>query len=100
MATKTAVKTVEYTNGDVPSFAPSVHKLTGFQARYMQRLIANFDKAREAVQAIQASANDFILACAEEEGVTLGQDGWQFDQEALEFIQVAGVTDGDNTRPE
>ena len=89
MTTKTAqLKAINGNgNGEAP-FTPPVRKLEGFQAKYLRRLIESFEKAKEQVTMIQASASDFIAACAEEEGIVIGQDGWQFDSEKMEFFQI------------
>lgn len=68
--------------------APEARKMAGFQQKYMKRLVDNFERAKAGVQQAQDAANDFIAACAEEEGITLGQDGWTFDVDAMEFVRV------------
>lgn len=55
----------------------------------------NHDKAQaiadatgQALGAAQAQANNFVAYCAEEMGVTLGADGWTFNQGRMAFEQV------------
>lgn len=86
MTTKTAEKIVDYQNGHAPA-APEARQMSAFQRKYMRRLIAQFERAQEAVGAAQNAANEFIVACAEDAGITVGQDGWSFDQEAIEFVR-------------
>jgi hypothetical protein len=74
-------------NGTAPQ-APTSHKLAGFQARYMKRLVANFERAKASVDAAQNAANDFIVACSEEAGIQVGVDGWTFDIDSCEFVKV------------
>jgi hypothetical protein len=96
MTTKTADEIVDYQNGHAPALpapapeAPQFQPLSAFQKKYMQRLISNFERAQEAVGAAQNAANEFIVACAEDAGITVGKDGWAFDQEAIEFIKSGG----------
>lgn len=74
--------------------------LDGFQRKYLKRLVDQFDRARQEVTNLQNNANDFIVACAEDRGITIGQDGWTFDLDAFEFVcvpQQEGLADGDNS---
>lgn len=91
MTEKLASKTEMSQNGHKPASggvkdAPQAVALGSFQSKYFKRLLANFDKAQAAVMHAQDAANEFVLACAENEGIQLGQDGWTFDQENLEFV--------------
>jgi len=102
MTTKTAEKTTEYTNGHAPAAPPAepiveveARQLSAFQKEYMTRLMSQFERAQDAVIAAQNSANDFIVACAKDAGITVGKDGWAFDPEAIEFVR--GDPDGPNS---
>jgi hypothetical protein len=96
MTTKTKEDVIIGSNGKVER--PTSKHLTPFQAKYMKRLVANFERAKAAVDAAQSAANEFIVACGEEEGITLGQDGWTFDIDALAFVRQAGGADGNDSR--
>lgn len=85
MAVKEAEKVSP--NGHV-STMPTSRKMSAFQQKYMKRLAGNFDRAKAGVQQAQDAANEFITACAEEEGIALGMDGWTFDLDNLEFVKV------------
>jgi len=74
-------------NGTAPQ-APISHKLTGFQAKYMRKLVANFERAKAEVEQAQRAANDFVVACSEEAGIRVGEDGWTFEIDSLEFVKV------------
>lgn len=102
MAVKTKEDVVIHSNGTAPE-APTSKTMDGFQRKYMKRLVNNFERAKASVEQAQDAANDFISACAEEEGVTLGMDGWTFDLEHFEFVRVPqaqGGGHGDDSRPE
>jgi len=62
--------------------------MSAFQQRYARKLVANFERARAAVDAAQNAANEFIAACAEDQGISVGQDGWTFDVDRLEFVRI------------
>ena len=98
MSSKTAEKITDYQNGHAPAIAPApeVAPLSAFQEKYMRRMLANFERAQEAVIAAQNAANEFIVACAEDAGIAVGKDGWIFDQEAIAFVKSEG-TNGDNS---
>jgi len=87
MATKTRDEVQAILNGNGQVSATS-HRLTPFQEKYMRRLIANFERARAAVEQAQNAANDFIVACSEEQGIQIGAGGWTFDIDALEFMRI------------
>ena len=86
MTVKTKDDVIIASNGKIEQ--PGTKHLSAFQRKYMQRLVGNFERAKAAVETAQNAANEFIVACGEEVGVTLGQDGWTFDIEALEFVRV------------
>jgi len=86
MTTKTRDDVVVASNGK-PDLLNKRH-LAPFQAKYMRRLVANFERAKAGVDAAQNAANDFIVACGEEVGIQVGQDGWTFDVDSLEFVKV------------
>lgn len=85
MAVKEAKKFSQ--NGHVSSL-PEIRRIEGFQLKYLKKLIANFDHAKLLVQQTQDAANEFIAAVAEEQAIVLGQGGWTFDVERLEFVCV------------
>lgn len=68
--------------------------LTHAQQKYLQRLVsilgraeAAQEAAQEALALAQGNAGDFVGYCAEELGITLGMDGWRFDQATVTFIR-------------
>lgn len=87
MAIKDLTKPEVHTNG-TGAVEPKAVAMSAFQQRYFRKLIANFERAQEAIRHAQDAANEFVASCAENEGITLGQDGWAFDQAGLEFIRV------------
>ena len=87
MQTKTKEDARISSNGTAPQ-APISHKLTGFQAKYMRKLVANFERAKAEVEQAQRAANDFVVACSEEAGIRVGEDGWTFEIDSLEFVKV------------
>jgi hypothetical protein len=66
---------------------PTRRSITAAQKKYIERLIMQFEKAREVLATTQNNANDFIVYCADEQGIKLGEGSWQFDQETMEFIK-------------
>jgi len=62
--------------------------MSAFQVKYVKRLVANFERAKASVDAAQNAANEFIVACGEEQGIQIGQDGWTFDIDSCEFVRV------------
>lgn len=69
------------------------------QQQQVKRLIAQLERAQmefEAAQKvrdiIQANANNFILYCAEEQGIALGA-GWALDQNSMSFVRMPAVGD-------
>lgn len=73
--------------------------LSAAQRRYVALLVAQInsaqvahDTAKKALEAAQNNADNFILYCAEEMGITLGVGGWEFSSNELAFIhrQAAG----------
>lgn len=73
--------------------------LSAAQRRYVTLLVAQInnaqiahDAAKKALEAAQNNADNFILYCAEEMGITLGVGGWEFSSNELAFIhrQAAG----------
>jgi len=96
MATKTQEDIVINRNGKHDLL--NKRHLAPFQAKYMRRLVANFERAKASVDAAQNAANDFIVACGEEVGIQVGADGWTFDIDSLEFIKVPqGDADGNDS---
>ena len=68
--------------------------LTVPQQKQLLRLVNILGRAQEAQEAAQRhldtsqqNANDFLVYCAEEAGIVLGQEGWRFEQGALCFVQ-------------
>lgn len=86
MSVKTREDIVVESNGKLEH--PSAKRLSKFQEKYMKRLITNFEKAKASVDAAQNAANEFIVACGEEMGIQVGNDGWTFDVDSLEFVCV------------
>ena len=77
--------------------------LTPAQRRQLERLVAQLGRAQlvaknaqEQADAAQQTANDFLSYCAEEAGVQVGVDGWQFDQGQMSFVQRKEDGNGDN----
>lgn len=73
---------------------PGRRPLSASQQKYLQRLIsilgraeAAQEAAQEALALAQSNAGDFVGYCAEELGITLGADGWRFDQQTTSFIR-------------
>lgn len=70
--------------------------LTPAQVRHFQRHIVEvsraaweIEQAQENQRRAEAAANSFVAGfCADELGVTLGKDGWEFDQAKLCFVQM------------
>jgi len=86
MTVKTASPLLAQTNGKVEE--PTAQPLTAYEQRYMRRLVDNFERAKAGVEQAQDAANQFIAFCAEEKGIVIGQDGWGFDLDHLEFVRV------------
>ena len=86
MTVKTKDDVIIASNGKIEQ--PGTKRLSPFQAKYMKRLVENFDRAKAAVDATQNAANDFIVACSEEAGIQVGVDGWTFDIDSFEFVKV------------
>lgn len=85
MATKAATETT-----DKVALSPA-------QRRQLGRLISILSRANENAETAQQTANDFLGYCAEEAGVPVGMDGWQFDQAQMSFVRVEqGGSNGDN----
>jgi hypothetical protein len=86
MAVKQEARPEVHSNGTAP--IGGAKQLSAFQAKYMKRLVANFERAKAGVDAAQNAANDFIVACGEEVGIQVGVDGWTFDIDSCEFVRV------------
>ena len=70
-------------------------RLTSAQEKQLLRLVSVLGRAterqkaaQEALDLAQASANDFIVYCAEEAGIQLGSE-WTFDQARMSFVRQA-----------
>lgn len=69
--------------------------ITPAQQQQIRRLIAQLERAQlefETAQrmrdVIQANANNFIVYCAEEHGITLGAGQMAFDQNSMSFVPM------------
>jgi hypothetical protein len=88
MAIKIKEEALLTSNGNGTSPEMTTKRLTSFQAKYMRKLIANFERAKAGVEQAQSAANDFVVACSEEAGIRVGEDGWTFDIDSCEFVRV------------
>lgn len=92
-------KQISQNGADAPVRAPSYTvteiAITHAQQQQIRRLIAQleraqleFETAQKVRDVIQANANNFILYCAEEHGITLGAGQMAFDQNSMSFVPM------------
>lgn len=65
--------------------------LTPSMLTMAQGLIADLDNAKNALDAAQRSANNFLTYCGAELGLAEAEDDWNFDRAQMAFVR--GVKD-------
>lgn len=83
---------------------PSRIDLTAAQKKFLNRLVSQMGRMEEAqkgaqkaledaeysLNLAQSNATEYVLVCAEEAEVPLGQFGWEFIQTQMAFIRQVG----------